>query len=66
METLIINVPGTKVKLVKEILKELGATFTSESHLSKPSDFLGVLSKNEAEAMLSEVKKSREDWEKNT
>ncbi len=67
METLIINIPDKKSTLVKQILKELGVTITSESKDKlKPSDYVKIinLSKADAGKMIKDIAQSRNEWER--
>jgi hypothetical protein len=67
METLIINIPDKKSALVKQILKDLGVTIKSETkNQTKPSDYAKSIniSKEDAEQMLRDISKSRNEWER--
>ena len=65
METLIINIPENKSSLVKQLLKELGVTIQKQSVTSqRPSDFLGSISKEKAQQILTDIANSKQEWER--
>ena len=68
METLIINVPETKLPLVKLLMKELGITIQSKTNenakevsIKKPSDFFGILGKEEGKKLDKHINQIREE-----
>ena len=66
METLIINVPEKKSTLIKQILKAFGVTIQKSSSIDKkPSDFVGIISKEKAKELLINIENSRQEWERN-
>lgn len=65
METLIINIPEEKSALIKQILKQFGVSYEkSVSTAKKPSDYAGAISKETANELLQNVRKSRQEWER--
>ncbi len=58
-----IHIPKEFVgKEIGVLLYEISASNASDRKKSKPSDFAGTLSKENAMNMLNEVAKSREEW----
>lgn len=65
METLIINIPEEKSALIKQILKQFGVSYEkSISTAKKPSEYAGAISQEAANKLLQNVRKSRQEWER--
>lgn len=65
METLTINIPDDKSSIVKQILKEFGVTILNNDFSKrKPSEFAGIISKEKAKELLTDIENERQEWER--
>ena len=75
METILLQINNEKaykliedleaLDIVKVLKKESCEDSDSPSHIAKPSEYAGTISKETAELMMADIEKNRNEWERN-
>ena len=59
------KIPDEKSSIVKQILKAFGVTMISkEVSKPKPSEYAGIISKDEARKLIVDIENDRKRWER--
>jgi hypothetical protein len=62
--TIPVDYVGKKVHLIFYTDDEINTTMPTITSQKKPSDFVGIISKQTAKSILEDISKSREQWDR--